>query len=121
MEAITFETLPTAVKTILEQVQELNQKFDNLNPPPPPPDENRFVSTNQIRQLIFPQWKKQTIYNKCCAGELPHSRVGSRLFFNIKECREWRDEQLQKGKIKPLSQIHNEATAFFEANKNRFH
>ena len=120
METITFDQLPTAVQTILEQVQVLNQKFDNLNTPPPVLDENRYVDINQIRHTIFPQWKKQTIYNKCCAGELPHSRVGSRLLFNLKECREWRDDQLQKGKIKALSQIHKEAEAFYEVNKYRF-
>jgi hypothetical protein len=121
METVTFETLPTAVKTILEQIQELNQKLNNLPTTPQEQDENRYVDINEIRQIIFPQWKKQTIYNKCCSGELPHSHIGSRLLFNLKECREWRDQQLQQGKIKALSQIHDEADAFFQTHKNRFH
>ena len=53
--------------------------------------------------------EKQTLYNKCCLGEIPHSRIGSRLLFNLKECREWRDSQLKKGKI----EIKDEAQAFF--------
>ena len=118
METITFETLPTAVQSILDKLENLTLKFDALAPAPL--DEDRFVDINQIRQLIFPQWKKQTIYNKCCLGEIPHSRIGARLLFNLKECREWRDQQLQKGKIKALSQIHDEAKVYFEANKNRF-
>ncbi len=123
MEDITFDQLPTAVKNILEQVQELHQKIDNLptSATVKEQDEDRYVDINEIRHFIFPQWKRQTIYNKCCSGELPHSRVGSRLMFNLKECREWRDQQLQKGKIKALSQIHNEADTFFEKHKNRFH
>jgi len=110
--AITFDTLPTAVQSILEQVQVINQKIDNLPAATQEPDENRFVDMNEIRQIIFPQWKKQTIYNKCCLGELPHSRIGSRLLFNLKECREWRDSQLKKGKIKSNAEIQAEAEQF---------
>ena len=112
-QAISFDTLPEAVQTILEQVQVINQKIDNLpTAAAQEPDDNRFVDMNEIRQLVFPQWKKQTIYNKCCLGELPHSRIGSRLLFNLKECREWRDSQLRKGKIKSNAEIQNEAQAF---------
>jgi hypothetical protein len=113
-QAISFDTLPEAVQTILEQVQEINQKIDNLPIAEQEPDDNRFVDINEIRQIIFPQWKKQTIYNKCCLGEIPHSRIGSRLLFNLKECREWRDSQLKKGKIKSNAELKDEAQAFFE-------
>jgi hypothetical protein len=116
MENITFETLPTAVQTILEQVQVLTKKIDKLQTSAKvkEPDENRYVNIDEIRQTIFPLWKKQTIYNKVCLGELPHSRIGSRLLFHLKECREWRDQQLQKGKIKSQTQIDDEAKALFE-------
>ncbi|MDR2915057.1 MAG: hypothetical protein LBV74_09540 [Tannerella sp.] len=76
--SVSFDTLPEAVQTILEQVQELNQKIDNLPLPAQELDENRFVGIDEIRQTVFPQWKKQTIYNKSSLGELPHSRIGSR-------------------------------------------
>ena len=114
MQEITFNTLPEAVKVILEQIQVLNQKIDNLPAvaQEQPADENRFVDINEIRQTVFPQWKRQTIYNKCCLGELPHSRIGSRLLFNLKECREWRDRQLQQGKIKSTAQIEDEVQEF---------
>ena len=112
--AISFDTLPEVVQTILEQVQVINHKIDNLPAAAQEPDDNRFVDINEIRQIVFPQWKKQTIYNKCCLGELPHSRIGSRLLFNLKECREWRDSQLKKGKIKSKSEIKDEAQAFLD-------
>jgi len=115
--AISFDTLPEAVQTILEQVQELNHKIDNLPATTQEPDENRFVDINEIRQLIFPQWKRQTIYNKCSLGELPHSKIGSKLLFNLKECREWRDNQIRKGKIKSNAEIESEAQAFFGSQK----
>jgi len=115
--SVSFDTLPEAVQTILEHVQVINHKIDNLPVTAKEPDENRFVDINEIRQTIFPQWKKQTIYNKCCLGELPHSRIGSRLLFNLKECREWRDSQLQKGKIKSNAEIEDEAQAFFDNQK----
>jgi len=112
--AISFDTLPEAVQTILEQVQVINQKIDNLPAVAQEPDENRFVDINEIGQLIFPQWKKQTIYNKCCLGELPHSKIGSKLLFNLKECREWRDSQIKQGKIKSNAELQSEAQAFLE-------
>ena len=117
-QAISFDTLPEAVQTILEQVQEISHKIDNL--PTTTQEqlyENRFVDINEIRQLIFPQWKKQTIYNKCCLGELPHSKIGSKLLFNLKECREWRDSQIKQGKIKSNAEIKDEAQAFFDNQK----
>jgi hypothetical protein len=117
MQEITFNTLPEAVKTILEQVQVLNQKIDNLPTAPQEADDNRFVDINEIRQTVFPQWKRQTIYNKCCLGEIPHSRIGSRLLFNLKECREWRDKQLQHGKIKSNAEIQTEAEEFVTSRK----
>ena len=117
--AITFNTLPEAVQKILEQINVLNQKIDNLPlSAPQQPDDDRFVDINEIRQIIFPQWKKQTIYNKCSLGELPHSRIGSRLLFNIKECRHWRDSQLKQRKIKSPEQISEEAQLFFNNLKN---
>jgi hypothetical protein len=118
--AVSFDTLPEKVQAILEQVQVINQKIDNLPfVAAPEPDENRYVDLTEIRQTIFPQWKKQTIYNKCSLGELSHSRIGSRLLFNLKECREWRDSQLQKGKIKSTAQIEDEAQAFFDTQKKK--
>jgi hypothetical protein len=118
MQEITFNTLPEAVQTILEQVQVLNQKFDNLpSTAQEQQDDNRFVDIHEIRQTVFPQWKRQTIYNKCCLGELPHSRIGSRLLFNLKECREWRDSQIKKGKIKSNAEIKDEAQQFVNAKR----
>jgi hypothetical protein len=117
METISFDTLPKAVQTLIEQVQTLTQKIDNLPIIAPEQNEDRYVDINEIRIAIFPQWKKQTLYNKCHLGEMPYSRIGGRLMFHLKECREWRDEQLQRGKIKALSQIENEAQAFFESKK----
>ncbi|MCL2682260.1 MAG: hypothetical protein FWE63_02085 [Bacteroidales bacterium] len=119
MQEITFDTLPQAVKTIFEQIEILNQKIDKLITPEQQPDEDRFVDINQIRERIFPQWKKQTIYNKCCLGELPHSRIGARLLFNLKECREWRDREFQKGKIKSNAQIRDEAQAFYDLKEGK--
>jgi hypothetical protein len=115
--AITFDTLPEAVHTLLQQVEEINQKIDHLPAVVSEPDHNRYVDLNEIRQTVFPQWKKQTIYNKCHLGVLPHSRIGSRLLFNLKECLEWRDSQLQKGKIKSNAQIETEAQQFIEERK----
>jgi hypothetical protein len=120
MENITFETLPKAVQTISEQLQVLSEKFDKVKlVPAQDPDENRYVNIDEIRQTIFPLWKKQTIYNKVCLGELPHSRIGSRLLFHLKECREWRDRQLQQGKIKSQTQIDDEDKALFEKHQKK--
>ena len=115
---ISFDTLPEAVQTILEQVQVLHQKIDNLPlTTPEHPDDNRFVDITEILKTVFPQWKRQTIYNKCCLGELPHSRIGSRLLFNLKECREWRDSQIKRGKIKSNAEIQAEAEQFVTNQK----
>jgi len=114
MQDISFENLPKAVQILLEQVEILHEKIDNIPMAQAPKlDEERYVDILEIRQLVFPHWKKQTIYNKCSMGELPHSRVGGRLLFNLKECKEWRDEQFQQGKIKSISQIDEEAQAFY--------
>lgn len=115
---ITFDKLPEAVQQILETVQQMNAKIDNLpTAAQEQPDEDRYVDINEIRKIIFPHWKRQTLYNKCCLGELPYSKIGAKLLFNIKECRDWRDQQLQQGKIKSQSQIEQEAQEFFNNQK----
>ena len=115
---ISFDTLPEAVQTILETMQEINKKIDNLPTlTNQQPNEDRFVDINEIRQLVFTQWKRQTLYNKCHLGEVPHSKIGSKLLFNIKECREWRDEQLKFGRIKSIKQIEEDAQAFFNIKR----
>jgi predicted DNA-binding transcriptional regulator AlpA len=114
----SFNELPSAVQKILEYMEVLNQKIDNLpSQAQPPEDENRYVDLKEIIKRIFPQWKRQTIYNKCSTGEIPHSRIGSKLLFNIKECREWRDKQLEQGRIKAQSQIEEEAETLFNQRK----
>jgi hypothetical protein len=118
METITFETLPQAAKEILEQIKFLSEKIDILKPKENEPDENRYVGIDEIRELIFPLYKKHTLYNKCYLNQIPHSRIGAKLMFHIKECREWRDDQIQKGKIKSQSQIEDEAQALFNS-KNK--
>jgi len=113
MENITFETLPKAMEHLIGKIEKIETML-NEKQPPQVQDENRFVDIVQIRQLVFQQWKKQTIYNKCYLGELPHSRIGGRLMFNLKECREWQNDQIQKGKVRALSQIDDEAQALFD-------
>ena len=117
VERLSFDTLPEAVQTIITMLEQVNQKIDNLPATAQEPDDNRYVDITEIRQIVFPQWKRQTIYNKCCLGELPHSRIGSRLMFNLKECREWRDRQLIKGKIKSKAEIQAEAQQFVTSRK----
>jgi hypothetical protein len=114
----TMQPIPQALQTLLEQVQVLIQKIDSIPTCHHEPDENKYVGIDEIRQQIFPLWKKQTIYNKCCLGELPHSRIGSRLLFHVKECRQWRDNQIQQGKIKSQSQIEAEAQQLYQSHKN---
>jgi len=48
---------------------------------------------------------------------LPHSRIGSRLLFNLKECRQWRDSQIKRGKIKSNAEIEAEAQQFVADKK----
>jgi hypothetical protein len=116
MQEITFETLPKAVQTLLEQVEVLNQKIDKQNPNihTPISNENEYLTVKEINQTLFAHWKPGTIYNKCCLGEIPHTKIGGKLMFNFKECREFIDKQIKQGKVKPLSQLQNEAIAFVE-------
>ena len=117
LQTISFNDLPMAVTRILSEIQELKQKIDGMAEQKPQQDDDRFVGINEICKLVFPQWKRQTLYNKCSLGEIPHSRIGSRLMFNVKECIEWRDSQLQLGRIKSINQLSEEAQAFLDRKK----
>ena len=111
MENISFDTLPKAMEHLIGKIEKIETLLSE-NRPPQEQDENRYVDIVEIQKKVFHQWKKQTIYNKCYLGQLPHSRVGGRLLFHLKECREWQDTQLQQGKIKALSQLQDEAKQF---------
>ena len=113
MTEISFNELPQALAHLIGKVENIENLLSEKQQTPEP-DENRYVDIVEIQQKVFQQWKKQTIYNKCWLNELPHSRIGGRLMFHLKECREWRDNQIQQGKIRTLSQIDNDAQTLFD-------
>ena len=117
MVDITFETLPWAMKQVLEQLSSLNAKIDNLPALEREVDADKYVDMSEILKTVFPYWKKQTIYNKCSLGELPHSRVGGRLLFNVQECIEWRDGLIKNGRIRSSERIVREAEDFVQELK----
>ena len=82
---------------ILREVKKLREQVERLTEVQ---KEDVMINFTELNRTVFPQWKRQTIYNKCHAGEIPHIRVGKRLLFNKRECIEWRNEQIKRRVIK---------------------
>ena len=58
---------------------------------------------------------KSTIYKKVSRGEIPHSKRGKRLIFDLKTIDHW----LLSNKIKTADEIQAETMAFISANAEK--
>ncbi len=86
------------MQTLIKQVEALRVEIQTLTSVTE--NENVMIDIAELQKSVFPQWKRQTIYNKCSLGELPHAKMGGKLLFDKKECLEWRNEQILRRAIK---------------------
>lgn len=106
METITFEQLPQAVKTLIEEVSELKKIVSE-----------KSTTTEQTEKLLtveeaakFLNLTKTSIYIKVSKGELPVMKRGKRLYFSDIELLEY----LKNGHKKTNSEIDAEAETYLK-------
>ena len=106
MNTLTFEQLPSAVRTLTKEVSELKQLIITtadrkiINVPEQPIN---IKEAAIVLGLAVP-----TIYSKASKGELPYMKRGKRLYFSRTELLEY----IKGGKRKSSAEIDAEADAY---------
>ena len=83
IENVTFESLPSAVATLTNQVQELRKLVLNQQGNLQPKGHNDFLTIKEAGDLL--NLAKATIYSKVSKGELPAMKRGKKLYFSKAE------------------------------------
>jgi hypothetical protein len=112
---LTIEQMPKAVEQILCEVKEIKAQIQ-LTQAVSQPNPDRMINLVELQTLVFPQWKRQTIYNKCNQSEIPHYKIEGKLMFNLQECLQWRDSKMSR-KIKGSEAIDTQAAEFLKTIK----
>jgi hypothetical protein len=86
------------MQTLIKQVEALRLEIQTLTSVTE--TENVMIDIAKLQKSVFPQWKRQTIYNKCNQSEIPHYKIEGKLMFNLQECLQWRNEQIRHRAIK---------------------
>ena len=90
---ITFEDLPKAMTWMMDKLNELTSKVDNIN-----------------NQSVQPQ----TVYGWTSCHQIPFHKRGKRIMFLKSEIDTW----LHDGKIKSQKELEAEATLFLKSKRN---
>lgn len=103
----TFDNLPQMVGLLLQEIQELKVLVnESARFQTEPTTSDRVLNINDVMQLL--NCKKATIYSKTSKGEIPHMKVGGKLYFSEKEIINY----LKNGKVLSHSEAMEIAKTF---------
>lgn len=106
-ENITFDNLPQMVGLLFQEIQELkvlvneSARFKVETTP-----SDRILQLDEVLQLL--SCKKATIYKKTSTNEIPHMKIGGKLYFSEKDILEY----LKKGKVLSHQEIDKLAESY---------
>jgi len=106
MGTITFEQLPQAVTTLIEEVSELKKMISD-NPITMEQPE-KLLTIEEAAKLL--DLTVQTVYTKVHRGELPVMKRGKRLYFSDIELMEY----VKNGRKKTNAEIEAEAETYLK-------
>lgn len=111
MDALTFESLPQAVTTLLNEVKELKSILTGYIPPKVVEEQEQLLSVKEAAEFL--NLSVATIYSKVSRAELPVMKQTKRLYFSSKELIEY----LKAGRKKTYSEAGKAADDYFSNSK----
>jgi len=111
LDNISFETLPKAIKLLLDEVSNLKLLIEEKNNQQVEEVE-QFLTIEEASKLL--KLTVPTCYSKVSKGELPYMKKGKRLYFSNIELKEY----LKEGRVKTNSEIEEEVNTYL-LNKKR--
>jgi excisionase family DNA binding protein len=110
-ENFTLESLPQAMYDLFIMVDELTEMVRILTPQQPTPAEDKLLTVEEAAKFL--NLKVPTIYSKVSRGELPHSKVGKRLYFSHAELTAY----IKTGKVLSNDEINQRANDYLSNYK----
>ena len=108
---LTFDTLPQDIQNLIIKVNNIEHSLEMLKPQQLTPAEDKLLTVKEAAALL--NLKVPTIYSKVSRGELPHSKVGKRLYFSKTELTAY----IQSGKVLSNEEIEHQADAYMSNSK----
>lgn len=111
MDVLTFESLPQAVTTLLNEVKELKSLLTGYSTPKVIEEQEQLLSVKEAADFL--NLSVPTIYSKVNRAELPSMKQGNRLYFSNKELTEY----IKAGRKKTYTEVGAAADDYFSNSK----
>jgi excisionase family DNA binding protein len=109
-ETITYDTLPKAVNTLIEQVAEIKNAVEKLLP------NEKKIPIGIDEACVILKKAKPTVYTLVRTGKLPCYKSGKKLYFYEEELLEY----IEQGRKKSSEQLQEEVKGlFYPQSSNR--
>lgn len=103
---LSFERLPAAVSSILEQLEILKDLLLNREIQSSKPEVDKLLSINEAAAYL--NLSKATLYPKVSKRMIPHMKRGNKLYFSQQELTEW----VKAGRKQSAVEIDAKAESF---------
>ena len=111
---ITFEDLPKAMTWMMDKLNELTSKVDNLNNQTAQPQTDQWMNLKELCEYLPNHPAEQTVYGWTSCHLIPFHKRGKRIMFLKSEIETW----LHDGKIKSQKELEAEAALFLKSKRN---
>ena len=111
---ITFEDLPKAMTWMMDKLNELTSKVDNINNQSVLPQTNQWMNLKELCEYLPYHPAEQTVYGWTSCHQIPFHKRGKRIMFLKSEIDTW----LHDGKIKSQKELEAEAAQFLKSKRN---
>ena len=111
---ITFEDLPKAMTWMMDKLNELTSKVDNINNQSVQPQTDQWMNLKELCEYLPNHPAEQTVYGWTSCHQIPFHKRGKRIMFLKSEIDTW----LHDGKIKSQKELEAEAALFLKPKRN---
>lgn len=106
---ISKAELKILIKECLNEILSQKEKPSELQSKP-----DEILNIKQVAELL--NLSVPTLYGKTANREIPHSKMGKRLYFKRSEIEQW----LSQGKVKTNSEIERDANNYITRNPSPY-
>ena len=108
---ITYEDLPKAMKWMMDKLNELTSKVDNINNQSVQPQTDQWMNLKELCEYLPNHPAEQTVYGWTSCHQIPFHKRGKRIMFLKSEIDTWLHDRKRNWRRKrPCSSNQNVTT-----------
>lgn len=112
---ITFEDMPKAMSWMMDKLNELDSKIENLNSTPQVTPTEHWMNLKELCAYLPSHPAEQTVYGWTSCHLIPYHKKGKRIMFLKSEIDDW----LHEGKMKSQKELEKEADEYIKSKRNK--